>query len=371
MGILQEASTRLTVVGTTTDPTRLVDIYAQDVNPCTGQETLRLLATTDPSTQPIRGRFVYRVLGGDFMPPTRNYAVKSRTQLLDANGQPVQLIAANGFVTGQFLLPNFAFIFPENHRLGDPLIPFNFQDMPFLALGSGPVDGFGTTSPILGQLNPWPGIPAPAPVTCTAAGTAPVVNAGADITASTGTQVTLAGTVTWDPNSVPAQRTFHWAQVDTGNGAPTVILGNPNSLITSFTAPAGPTTLTFTLTATDNIGTGSDTVVITVVPAADVVSIVTATWATQNGKRGSFGKLNVTATTNDPPASLSLVEIGTDGSVTNWGTGANSPTAPGVFNWTELKGAPTPARLTVTSTKGGSATVTCSAQDAKGRVTCP
>jgi len=364
-GLLQEASTRLTVVGFTTDPTRVVDINAEDVNPCTGQTTLRRLATTDPATQPVRGRFVHRVLGGDFMPPTRNYVITSRTIQLDANGEPV--LVANGLANGHFLLPNFEYIFPENHRLGDPLIPFNFQDLPFLAKGSGPVDGFGTTSPILGQLSPWPGIPTPSPVNCAAAGASPIVNAGPDISAGANAQVTLTGTVTWDVNSDPASRVVQWTQV----AGPPVTLTNANSLIASFVTPASPTTLSFTLTATDNIGSGSDTVNVTVLTPNDTVVITAATWVTQNGKRGPFGKLNVTATTSDPTAVLSLTEIGVDGSVTNYGTGATTANAPTTFDWIELKGAPQPARLTVTSTKGGSALVTCSAQDARGRVTCP
>ncbi|HSB79012.1 MAG TPA: hypothetical protein VLM91_09500 [Candidatus Methylomirabilis sp.] len=374
-GILQEASTRMTVVGFTTDPTRLVDIYAQDINPCTGQESLRLLATTDPATQPLVGRFVHRVLGGSFMPPTRNYVMKSRTQAVNPlTGLPVELVAANGIVTGQFLLPNFEYIFPENHRLGDPLIPFNFQDLPFLALGSGPVDGFGTTSPILGQLNPWPGVPAPAPVNCAAFGALPVVNAGPDRAAGTGTLVTLAGTVTWDAGDTAASRAVQWAEVNNAVTLGTttrVDVGNTSTVTTTFTAPNTPATLTFSLTGTDNFGPGSDAVNITVLQPTDIVQFVAATWATQNGKRGPFGKLNVTATTSDPTAILSLSQVSVDGTITNWGTGSNSPANPTTFDWVENKGAAQPASLTITSTKGGTATVTCSAADARGRVTCP
>lgn len=365
-GILQEASTRLTVVGFTTDPTRLVEIYAQDVNPCTGQETLRLLATTDPSTQPIKGRFVHRVLGGDFMPPTRNYVMKSLTQQIDpTTGLPVVLMAANGLVTGQFLLPNFEFIFPENHAIGDPFIPFNFQDMPFLALGSGPVDGTGT--PVLGQLDPWPGIPAPATVNCAATGAAPVVNAGLDITATAGSLVKLGGTVTWDPNGSASLRTLQWTQTA---GVPSVTLSGATTLTPSFAAPASGGPFTFTLTASDQFGTTKDDVIVTLVSPGDTVTIAAATWATQNGKRGSFGKLNVTATTNsaDPNVILTLTEIAADGTVVNWGTG--SKTSTGVYDWIEAKGAKPPASLTVTSSGGGSATATCTAQDARGRVTC-
>ena len=76
-GIDQEATNRIFVVGFTTDPSALVDVNAIDVNPCTGQESLRLLGTVDPASQPVRGRFRFHVLGGAFMPPTREMVVTS------------------------------------------------------------------------------------------------------------------------------------------------------------------------------------------------------------------------------------------------------------------------------------------------------
>jgi hypothetical protein len=389
-GIAQEASTRLTVVGFTTDPTRKVEIYAQDINACTGQESLRLLAITDPATQPVRGRFVHRVLGGLFMPPTRNYVMKSQTQALDPlTGQRIDLIAANGILTGQFLLPNFEFIFPENHRFGDPILPFNFQDLPFLAQGSGPVDGFGSGTAVVGQLAPWPGVSAPSTAACGAQGAQPIVNAGPDVAAATGAQVGLFGTVTWDSiNSLPASRTTQWVQTfptcpDPLNPGCVTLLPSPtNNLTPNFIAPATPQTLSFQLQAIDNI-TGvtpatdqalnpTPGVNIIVLAPADIVQITAATWVNATGKKGGFGKLNVTATSSDPTAILSLTEIGTDTSVTNWGTGVTSPPTPGVYNWVENKGAPQPASLTVTSSKGGSATTGCGAPTGtKGTVTCP
>ncbi len=378
-GLLQEASTRLTVVGFTTDPTRLVDIYAQDINPCTGQESLRLLATTDPATQPLVGRFVHRVLGGLFMPPTRYYVMKSRTQFVDPlTQQPLdpQPLVANGIAPGQYLLPNFEYVIPENHRLGDPFIPGNFQDFPFLALGSGPLDGFGTsaTSPVVGQLSPWPGIPTPAAVNCANFGATPIVNAGADRAVATGTTVTLNGIVNWDANST--SRTATWVNVApdgtlTPLATTVTTVGNTSTVTASFTAPATPTTLTFRLDATDSFGTGSDSVNITVLQPTDTVQFVVATFVIQRGPRGDFGKLTVQATTSDPTALLSLSQVNTAGQFTDWGAGSNTPSNPTVFDWVEIKGASQPASLTITSSKGGTATVTCGALDARGRLTCP
>ncbi len=384
-GILQEASTRMTVVGFTSDPTRLVDIYADDVNACSGQVSLRLLATTDPAADAIRGRFVHRVLGGLFMPPTRNYTIRSRTQLIDpVTLQRVEQIVANGIVAGEFSLPLFEYIFPENHRLGDPFIPNNYQDLPFLALGSGPVDGFGTASPVLGQLVPWPGSAAPAAVTCAAGGgTPPVVTVDpAIISVGAGAQVTLTGAVTFDPLDDPLSRTAVW----TGP-----VAGTPGGTVTAptytFIAPATGT-LVFTLTATDNFGTGSATESVMVLQATDIVQIPPGlcTWvvARRIGKRGGFGKFNCEATSSNVTATLTLLSTSDDagngqatcplnapvlGGTCNWGTGTTK--GGGIYDWVEIKGFPMPLTITVTSDKGGSATVTCSAPDAKGRVSCP
>lgn len=362
-GINQEATSQMTVVGYTTDPTRPVDIYAQDINACTGEESLRLLATTDPSTQVIKGLFVHQVLGGEFMPPTRNYVMKSQTQQIDPEtGQAVKLVVANGIVAGQFLLPNFEFIFPENHTIGDPLLPFNFQDMPFLAQGSGPVDGFGTTSSTISQLDPWPGSTAPAKASCVTDGAAPIANAGADITATTGDQVTLKGAVTQDSNSVLALT--QWTQT---GGTPVNII-NADQLAASFT-PSAAGAFTFRLSVTDQFGSSTDDVAVTVAPAGDTVAVSTATW---QSTRGTVTKLVVEATTNDPTATLSLTETGMNGTVYDWGIGRVTSTTATMktFSWRKLKGIPQPAGLTVKSSKGGARTVTCGAPNAKGTVTC-
>jgi len=161
--------------------------------------------------------------------------------------------------------------------------------------------------------------------------------------------------------------------------APTVTLATPtrvnvgdtSTVTTTFHAPAVPATLTFQLTGTDNFGSGNDAVSIVGLAKTDVVQITAATWVIQKGKVGPFGKLGVTATTNDPTAILSLSQVSVDGTVIDWGTGSNTPANPTTFNWVEIKGAAQPKSLTVTSTKGGTAKVTCGAPNALGIVTCP
>ncbi len=390
-GILQEASTRLTVVGFTTDPTRLVDVNAIDVNPCTGAETFRHLATIDPATDAIVGRFVMRVLGGLFMPPTREYQVKSKTQVLDTLLQPVDFFAANGLLTGQYRLPNFEYIFPENHRLGDPIIANNYQDLPFLAFGSGRITGTilvctPTTPPVctfpsvqIGQISPWPGAgpynPAPTPPNCSALGAAPIVTVTPVISVATNAQVTLTGTIAWDLNSDPATRTAVWKQtLGTSVGAlTTTLVGGTAS--TTFISPATAGALQFSLTASDSLGSTTVFAAVNVVAGGDIVQIPAglSSWVIQRGQRGGFGKLNVTATSSNPAAVLTLTETPADPGlpIMDWGTGFQAPGIPGTYNWVELKGAPLPASLTVRSSLGGSATVTCTAPDARGRVSCP
>ncbi len=166
-GIQQEATERFRIVGFTTDPTGLVDVYALDQDPLSGRVSERLLATLSAVATAQLGRF--RTPGGNFgglfLPPTRMYRAVSRTMCADSTGATTQCHAednsgantfANGITAGQFSLPNFEFIFAENLMFGQPLVPNNFQDLAFLYCGSGPLDGPGTSSPVVGQLDPPP-----------------------------------------------------------------------------------------------------------------------------------------------------------------------------------------------------------------------
>ncbi|MCJ8269600.1 MAG: hypothetical protein MJK04_09380, partial [Psychrosphaera sp.] len=98
---------------------------------------------------------------------------------------------------------------------------------------------------------------------------APIVNAGMDKNANGFAQVTLTGLSEGDDIISAIQ----WTQT----GGDTVRLSNANSLTATFTAPGvtAPTTLTFTLTLTDDEGApASDEVQITVLPDAMIAGIV-------------------------------------------------------------------------------------------------
>jgi hypothetical protein len=354
--IIQEATTRIFIVGFTTDPVNLIDINGVDVNPCTGVETLRLLGTVDPLTQPVRGRFRFHVLGGQFMPPTREMIIQSHTGTTPASDPFDPTLPAfptgfaNGLGSGQYRLPNFDFIFPENHKLGDPIIPNNFQDMPFLAQGSGPLFGFGT---VVGQLTPWPGSPAPAPVTCSAAGGfVPIVSAGIDFAVNPGLSETLAGTLTQDPNATAP--TITWAQTDTSgfNAKLSPTTGTLTPTFTTVGAPVG-TVLTFQLTVTDNFGTASSTVKVTVVAPRDTIT-ATAVWRAPIGgvhKVGvKGGQLRVTITESITDPTIRIFVIG-------WGEAMVSPVVGLPTYIFRADGVPAPSSVTVRSSLGAETTV--------------
>ena len=163
-GIAQEATSRIKVEGFSTDPSNLVDIYAVDIDPNSGNVTERLLGAANPSGPPVIGRFRFKPASGAFSPPPREFRVVSRTLCGDAS-RPCQFTegatTANGLQAGQYHAPNFEFIFAESLTLGDAVVPANLQDLAFLYCGSGPLTtptANGNT-PIVHQLDPAPWAP--------------------------------------------------------------------------------------------------------------------------------------------------------------------------------------------------------------------
>jgi hypothetical protein len=178
--IPQEVTSRVHVEGFTTDPSSMVDIFAMDIDKQNGKVTERLLGSVNPSGPPVIGRARFLPATGKFSPPTRNLRIVSRA-LCTSKTQPCYVPPAsldptnpagkyaNGLVAGQYNAPNFEFIFTENLFLGDPVLPNNFQDLAFLACGSGPLTTAtaGDNPPIVGPLDPAPwAAPMPAPNQC-------------------------------------------------------------------------------------------------------------------------------------------------------------------------------------------------------------
>ena len=185
-GLAVESTTKVNWTGFTTDPTELVDFFAVHQDPITGASTEYYLQTYDPCCTPL-GRFRSPINNvGAFGEPQRNYRAVSRTacQVDGVNGPTTPALTTicsmdplfapdatakrgsyplspdgrqgNGLVPHTYTLPNFDFIFAENLNFGTPLVPNNFQDLPFLYCGSGPLNGPGTASTVVGQLDPPP-----------------------------------------------------------------------------------------------------------------------------------------------------------------------------------------------------------------------
>ncbi|WP_262964887.1 hypothetical protein [Methylobacter psychrophilus] len=178
--IPQEVTSKIKVEGFTTDPSTLVDIFAMDVDKVSGLVTERFLSSVNPSGPPVIGRVRFVPATGAYAPPTRNMRIVSRSlcnsksiacyipqAYLDPKNPAGKY--ANGLVAGQYNAPNFEYIFPENLFLGDPVVPNNFQDLAFLACGSGllTTPSAGSNPPIVEPLDPAPWAqPMPAPNQC-------------------------------------------------------------------------------------------------------------------------------------------------------------------------------------------------------------
>jgi hypothetical protein len=257
----------------------------------------------------------------------------------------VPTVTTNGLLAGQYQAPIFEFLFPENAGVGNPIVPNNFEDFPFLALGSGPLNGAG---PIVGQLNPWPGFPVPAPAHCIAPAS-PTANAGPNQSVASGAVVTLNGAASSDPGGLAL--TFAWTQT----GGTAVALTVANTATPSFTAPiVGPgaaAVLTFQLIVTNSSGVSSApaTVTITVNPvASDVVAISLVEYRT------SKQRLTVDATSSaSPTARLTMQAF--DAAGNPQGPPQNMPWTGALYE-VILVGAQQPATVRVTSDHGGTAT---------------
>jgi hypothetical protein len=362
-GVAQENNNRIVIVGFTTDTIRPVDAFAVEVDPCTGEENERVISTLGPLIPELvpRGRVRFAQLISNANPPTRNWRLRYA-------GSPPQSPSpeiANGIIPLQYTLPVNEYVFPENTIFGDATllaVPLNFQDFPFLTLGSGPWRT--ATGPIVGQLKPFPlveipgmspAIPTP-PVCSPTAARAPKVQAGTPQTAQAGTTVTLTATGT-DGNTPPRPLTFTFTQT---SGTPVTLPTGPVAAVNgaasvTFTAPplaatAAPLTLTFSVTANNGVvSSPASTTFVTVSPflVRDAVLIGTATYDLGRGT------LTVTANTTDTTGNAVLF-LTTD---TGFGP-IQMSTAPGLgaFTFTQKGIFPQPLSVTVVSSEGGTAT---------------
>ncbi|MCG6969662.1 MAG: hypothetical protein LJE85_07850, partial [Gammaproteobacteria bacterium] len=108
----------------------------------------------------------------------------------------------------------------------------------------------------------------------------PIALAGEDQAVNPGDVITLSGAGEDSDGSITG---YLWAHSPGQNQEPVISLADPQLQTVTFTAPAvsESTTLTFTLTVTDDAGdTGTDTVVVTVHPLATLSGTITSANAT-------------------------------------------------------------------------------------------
>ena len=259
-GLAIETTSKVSWVGFSTDQTELVDFYSLHQDPQSGRVTEFYLQTYDPCCTPL-GRFRSPANNiGAFGEPQRNYRAVSRTmcQPDGANGPltpPIQAICHMdplhapdptarqasttptpiGLTPGQYTLPVFEFIFAENLNFGTPLVENNFQDLPFLFCGSGPIDGPGSGTSVVGQLDPAPwALPMPDPIFHSTLCPGAKAVGSATTTVVTGPKPAVINSVTASPATA------------TVGVLTTVILtvtatdpNTPTNLAYAWTAPAG------------------------------------------------------------------------------------------------------------------------------------
>jgi hypothetical protein len=292
-----------------------ITIWAIDQDPCTGEETDRLVttATVVPSA---RNKWEARVArGSDVGLYTRNYRIK-----IGDNIVPTQ----DGIKAGQYVQPVTEWIFPELVTPGGTPPPLDFTNIGPLKNGFGPING-----KIFQQLNPWPGATAPPaatpvcpdPVTATSTSTAatgsstappPVLqaSAGADQTILSGVSVALSASQL--TSGIPASDlSFAWSQI----GGPTagITLSSLTAPSVSFAAPVvavGSSAVREFLVTITHVPSGAkanDTVVITANRAAtsfDHPIIDSLTWST---KQSGTATASVRTELVDSTASMRII----------------------------------------------------------------
>jgi len=311
----QEAAIRTRFEGFTTDISRNIVLSGVDVDACTGANPAALRNWGEigidqgPPAGAVAGRWRFRppckgltladvtdkvCLGpaaGIFLPPTRE--MRATIETVKGSGIPAApYTTKNGLTANQYQAPIFEFLFPENVAIGSPVVPNNFEDMPFLTDGSGPLDpalAVSATNPLVGQLLPWPiGFVAPAapPVCTVVAKTAPTADAGPAQLVAVKAAVTLSGAASADTNNPALALTFAWTQTA---GTPVTLTG-ANTVSPTFAAPAVAGTLTFQLIVTNaaTLASAPATVTITVsgLPVANAglaQSVGSAALVTLNG----------------------------------------------------------------------------------------
>ncbi|KAH9209682.1 hypothetical protein DL95DRAFT_526720 [Leptodontidium sp. 2 PMI_412] len=295
-----------------------ITIWAIDEDPCTGDESYRLVATTNVVAS-ARNKWEVRIQRGTNVGLfTRNYRVKIGD---------TEITTGDGISAGAYVQPVTEWIFPELVTPGGTPPPIDFTNIGPLRNGFGEING-----QVFGQLNPWPGATAPSvaacapPPTSTATATptdggsgtptgtpAPIsitANAGTDTTVLAGTFVSLSALQT-TPNIPASDLTYAWSQI-AGNTAG-ITIANPTSSTPSFVAPMSALGVSQSrefrviITHTPSGAKSNDTVVVTADRAAtsfDHPIFDSLTWAS---RQSGTATASVRTELVDPAGSMRII----------------------------------------------------------------
>jgi len=190
-GVAQETADRMFLEAETTDVKTPVDIYMMDVDKATGAITNRWvtpyemtgenqtgipsggITTQNTGAQPQRARIrATKAPTGLLSQPTRTIRVMQRSlcqpQPVAAGATPAPYdqaaldkcvndatTVANGLKAGQYYAPVFEYIFPENVKPGDGIVPNDLWHLPFIVNGEGATSA-SQVGPSVGALSPTP-----------------------------------------------------------------------------------------------------------------------------------------------------------------------------------------------------------------------
>jgi hypothetical protein len=186
-GAAQETQDRIFLEAETTDVKTPVDIYMMDVDGASGALRNRWvtpfemtgenaqaagsaipsggITTQNTGPQPQRARIrATKAPAGLLSQPTRMIRVAARTLCTPAGPEGQTALdacfknaptVANGLVAGQYAAPVFEYIFPENVKPGDPIVPNDLWHLPFLRSGEGSTTQ-SDVGPSIGPLTPAP-----------------------------------------------------------------------------------------------------------------------------------------------------------------------------------------------------------------------
>jgi hypothetical protein len=170
-GIAQETSTRAVIVAFTTDPTvagaNLFGVYYNPAGTVT-EIPFPNAAGNIVIDDPVRGRLRWQTSNNGSTPGVlanaagpqqfyREYILRLTSGTVQmATQSPIQpdgsVGSLPGLIAGEYLAPIFEYLFGEGTNFGEPIPPFNFNDLGFLSIGEGAAGPGGATGP----LRPFP-----------------------------------------------------------------------------------------------------------------------------------------------------------------------------------------------------------------------